>query len=89
MLLEPLDPNEQFRNRRRQSRRRRTIRRVLLLGVVAGAAGCLGTRDDLPHRREEQGAVRRRLSVRAGDDVDRSGQAGARSAARARSAAST
>jgi hypothetical protein len=38
MLLEPLDPNEQFRNRRRQSRRRRTIRRVLLLGVVASAA---------------------------------------------------
>ena len=38
MLLEPLDPNEQFRNRRRQSRRRRTIRRVLLLGVVACAA---------------------------------------------------
>jgi hypothetical protein len=38
MLLEPVDPNERFRERRRQSRRRRAIRRVLALGVVAVAA---------------------------------------------------
>jgi hypothetical protein len=35
MLLEPVDPNERFRERRRQSRRRRAQRRVLLLAVVA------------------------------------------------------
>jgi hypothetical protein len=38
MLLEPVDPNERFRARRRQSRRRRAIRRVALLGLVAVAA---------------------------------------------------
>jgi hypothetical protein len=38
MLLDPLDPNERFRERRRQSRRRRSVRRVLVLGVVATAA---------------------------------------------------
>jgi hypothetical protein len=38
MLLEPLDPNEQFRQRRRQSRRRRSLRRILVLAVVAIAA---------------------------------------------------
>jgi hypothetical protein len=38
MLLEPVDPNERFRERRRQSRRRRAQRRVLLLAVVAIAA---------------------------------------------------
>ncbi|MEO8290227.1 MAG: putative glycoside hydrolase [Gaiellaceae bacterium] len=38
MLLEPLDPNEQFRSRRRQARRRRAIRRTFALGVVALAA---------------------------------------------------
>jgi hypothetical protein len=38
MLLEPLDPNERFRQRRRQSRRRRAARRVLALAVVAIAA---------------------------------------------------
>ena len=38
MLLEPLDPNERFRQRRRQGRRRRAVRRVLALAVVAIAA---------------------------------------------------
>jgi hypothetical protein len=38
MLLEPVDPNERFRQRRRQARRRRALRRVLLLAVVAVAA---------------------------------------------------
>ena len=38
MLLEPVDPNETFRARRRQSRRRRAIRRVALLALVAVAA---------------------------------------------------
>jgi hypothetical protein len=38
MLLEPLDPNERFRTRRRQSNRRRSIRRVVALAVVAIAA---------------------------------------------------
>jgi hypothetical protein len=38
MLLEPVDPNERFRQRRRQSRRRRGVRRVLALAVVAIAA---------------------------------------------------
>jgi hypothetical protein len=35
MLLEPVDPNERFRARRRQARRRRAVRRVAVLGVVA------------------------------------------------------
>jgi hypothetical protein len=38
MLLDPLDPNERFRDRRRQSQRRRSVRRVLLVGTVAVAA---------------------------------------------------
>ena len=38
MLLEPVDPNERFRQRRRQTRRRRGVRRVLALAVVAIAA---------------------------------------------------
>jgi hypothetical protein len=38
MLLDPLDPNERFRERRRQSLRRRSARRVLVLGAVAVAA---------------------------------------------------
>jgi hypothetical protein len=38
MLLEPLDPNERFRDRRRQTRRRRSARRILALAVVAIAA---------------------------------------------------
>jgi hypothetical protein len=38
MLLEPVDPNERFRQRRRQARRRKAARRLLLLAVVAVAA---------------------------------------------------
>jgi hypothetical protein len=38
MLLEPVDPNERFRDRRRQARRRRAIRRTAALAVVALAA---------------------------------------------------
>jgi hypothetical protein len=43
-LLEPVDPNERFRQRRRQSRRRRSLHKVLLLAVVAlaAAASALG-----------------------------------------------
>jgi hypothetical protein len=46
MLLEPVDPNEKFRQRRRQARKRRAIRRTGLLAVVAlTAAGVtLGAR---------------------------------------------
>jgi hypothetical protein len=52
MLLEPVDPNEKFRARRRQAGRRRAARRIALLTVVAlAAAGVtlgarfLGTRE--------------------------------------------
>jgi hypothetical protein len=38
MLLEPVDPNERFRSRRRQARRRRAVRRTGALAVVALAA---------------------------------------------------
>jgi hypothetical protein len=41
MLLEPLDPNERFRSRRRQARKRRAARRVALLGLVAIAAAAV------------------------------------------------
>ena len=41
MLLEPVDPNEQFRARRRQARRRRAVRRVAALAVVALAAAAV------------------------------------------------
>jgi hypothetical protein len=46
MLLEPVDPNERFRARRRQARRRQTIRRLTLLGFVtlAAAGATLGAR---------------------------------------------
>jgi hypothetical protein len=46
MLLEPVDPNERFRARRRQARKRRAIRRIAALAVVAlSAAGLtLGAR---------------------------------------------
>ena len=44
MLLEPVDPNEKFRERRRQNRKRRSLRRILALAVVAlaAAASALG-----------------------------------------------
>jgi hypothetical protein len=52
MLLEPVDPNEKFRARRRQAGRRRAARRIAVLTVVAlAAAGMtlgarfLGTRE--------------------------------------------
>jgi hypothetical protein len=38
MLLEPVDPNERFRSRRRRARRRRAVRRTAALAVVAVAA---------------------------------------------------
>jgi hypothetical protein len=41
MLLEPVDPNERFRARRRQARRRRAARRIAALTVVALAAAGL------------------------------------------------
>ena len=46
MLLEPVDPNERFRARRRQARRRQTVRRLTLLVVVtlAAAGATLGAR---------------------------------------------
>jgi hypothetical protein len=46
MLLEPVDPNERFRARRRQARRRQTTRRISALAVVAlfAAATTLGAR---------------------------------------------
>jgi hypothetical protein len=46
MLLEPVDPNERFRARRRQARRRQTVRRLTLLAVVtlAAAGATLGAR---------------------------------------------
>src|SRR5215207_6764054 len=46
MLLEPVDPNERFRARRRQARRRIAVRRISLLAVVtlAAAGATLGSR---------------------------------------------
>jgi hypothetical protein len=46
MLLEPVDPNEKFRSRRRQARMRRAYRRIGLLAVVAvmAAGVTLGAR---------------------------------------------
>jgi hypothetical protein len=46
MLLEPVDPNEKFRARRRQTRRRIAIRRISVLAVVtlAAAGATLGAR---------------------------------------------
>jgi hypothetical protein len=46
MLLEPVDPNERFRARRRRSRRRRAIQRVAVLAVaaLAAAGATLGAR---------------------------------------------
>ena len=41
MLLEPVDPNERFRARRRQAKRRRAARRIAALTVVALAAAGL------------------------------------------------
>jgi ferric-dicitrate binding protein FerR (iron transport regulator) len=38
MLLEPVDPNESFRARRRQARRSRARRRISALALVALAA---------------------------------------------------
>jgi hypothetical protein len=38
MLMGPLDPNEEFRARRRRARRRRGIRRLAVLGIVVVAA---------------------------------------------------
>jgi hypothetical protein len=41
MLLEPVDPNERFRSRRRQARRRRAVRRIAALTIVAITAAGL------------------------------------------------
>ena len=41
MLLEPVDPNEKFRARRRQARHRRAIQRIAVLSVVALTAAGL------------------------------------------------
>ncbi|HEY3069715.1 MAG TPA: putative glycoside hydrolase, partial [Gaiellaceae bacterium] len=41
MLLEPVDPNEKFRSRRRQARRRRAIRSTTALAIVALTAAGL------------------------------------------------
>jgi hypothetical protein len=41
MLLEPVDPNERFRSRRRQARKRRAARRIGALGIVAVTAAGL------------------------------------------------
>jgi hypothetical protein len=38
MLLEPVDPNEEFRDRRRRARRRRARRRIAVLTVLAVSA---------------------------------------------------
>jgi hypothetical protein len=64
MLLEPVDPNERFRSRRRQARRRRAIRRVVLLTVVALTAAALalgmsflGGRDGRPAANAERPAA--------------------------------
>ena len=41
MLLEPVDPNEEFRERRRRSRRRRARRRIAVLTVFAVSAAAI------------------------------------------------
>jgi hypothetical protein len=61
MLLEPFDPNERFRARRRQARRRRAFRRVALLAVVALAAAAVALGASFLHggngdRAETEGA---------------------------------
>jgi hypothetical protein len=42
VILEPLDPNERFRARRRQARRRKRLRRFALIGVLVVAAAAVG-----------------------------------------------
>jgi hypothetical protein len=44
MLLEPVDPNQRFRERRRQARRRRAVRRIgfLVVSAIAISAVALG-----------------------------------------------
>jgi hypothetical protein len=56
MLLEPVDPNERFRARRRQARRRRTIRRVGALAVVALTAAAVALGASFIQRGGESGA---------------------------------
>jgi hypothetical protein len=41
MLLEPVDPNEEFRDRRRRARRRRARRRIAVLTVLAVSAAVI------------------------------------------------
>ena len=41
MLLEPIDPNEEFRDRRRRARRRRARRRIAVLTVLAVSAAAV------------------------------------------------
>jgi hypothetical protein len=66
MLLEPVDPNERFRSRRRQARRRRAIRRTLALAVVALAAAgtTLGARF-LTERDSKMGSTSPRAATSA------------------------
>src|SRR5947209_2755951 len=42
MLFPPIDPNEQFRQRRAAARRRKRLRRGALMGVSLGGVALLG-----------------------------------------------
>jgi hypothetical protein len=42
VILQPVDPNERFRERRRQARRRKRLRRFALIGALVIAAAAVG-----------------------------------------------
>jgi hypothetical protein len=57
MLLEPVDPNERFRSRRRQARKRRATRRIGVLGIVAVTAAGLTLGARFLNERDTKGAT--------------------------------
>jgi hypothetical protein len=62
MLLEPVDPNERFRDRRRRSRQRRARRRIAALTVVALSAAAIALGASFLNGRGNQATTQREAS---------------------------
>ena len=68
MLLEPVDPNQEFRERRRRSRRRRARRRIAVLTVFAVSAAAIALGASFLNGRGHQATAQREApDTSAGD----------------------
>jgi hypothetical protein len=67
MLLEPVDPNEEFRDRRRRARQRRARRRIAVLTVFALSAAVVALGASFLNGRGQQAATQAEASDDAGE----------------------